>query len=485
MPLQDTNIIPFDFEHYADNLIQYLKINLPNDYRDFLESNAARVLVDAISYEMALLAFMVNANLRQMFLPTATTRRAMFLLGKLVNYDLRGPLPSTATLRFFLDDPHTEDITIPQGTQAQSPGLVPIVFETTNDATILAGETEIEVGAQQGITITEIIGTTAINPIPNQTFRSTRPPLLDTISLTITNIEWTKVDNIFDLTEDERGFTAKPDEDSLAIIAFGNGIFGAIPPPGEDVVITYRIGGGSGTNVGSNSVIEINTTVLDAIGQVVTVNVTNEEPTFGGLDEESIEEARVNIPRAVRSMDRFVSREDFQAVPRLFSDPSLGTVFKSTATVKYIWAEHIITIFALGEPEDGFLEPPTIPGQALLDAVREFVEERTLPTVAISVEPARLRPLDLVADIFYLPNFREETVRTNINSALELIFDFSIREIGDGMRLSDICAALDNAIGVDYVNVKFPTTNLSVLEDEFIVAGTITLNFIRMPRRIP
>lgn len=480
MARQDTNIIPFDFDTHAESLIRYLKVNLPNDFQDFLESNATRVLVDAISYEMSLLAFMVNANLKQMFLPTATTRRAMFLLGKLVNYDLRGPVPSSSTLTFFLDTSHTQDILIPEGTQAAVPGANPIIFETENDATLVAGETAIEVAARQGITVEEVLGTTT--DLPNQQFRSAKPPLVGTIILTIGNILWEEVDNIFDLEENERGYTAKPDENGLAIITFGNGTFGAIPPANQLIELEYRVGGGANTNIGSDDVTEIITSLLDVTGAIVEVNVTNNEPAAGGLEGESIEEARVNIPRFVRSMDRFVSREDFQTVPSQFVSESAGTIFKSTAVVKYTWAEHIITIFVLGEPPDGRLQAPTLPTQALRDAVREFIEERTLPTVAISVENARLVPVDITATVYYLKNFREDAVRDDVIESLDsFVFNNDLREIGDGLRVSDIYAAIDNTLGVDYVNLHSPSANKSVLGDEYITPGTITLTLIRIP----
>lgn len=484
MARQSTDLIPYDMEHYAESLIRYLKINLPNEYQDFLESQASRVLIDAIAYEMGLLAFLVNANLKQMFLPTATTRRAMFLLGKLVNYDLRGPVPSSVVLTFSINTPIAYDILIPAGTQAQSPGETPIQFETTYDAVLEAGETSVTVAAQQGITVTEIIGTTSETSATNQQFKSTRPPLLDTLSLVINNITWQKVDNIFDLSEGELGYTAKPDEESLAIITFGNGIFGAIPPPNEDIVITYKVGGGAGSNVGSNAITQLFTSLLDTNGQVRTVNVTNEEAAFGGLDEESVEEARINIPRSVRSMDRFVSREDFQKVPEVFSDPSVGSIFKSNASVKYIWAEHIITIFVLGDPPSGRFALPTIPSQPLLDALREYIEIRTLPTVAISVEAARLKVQDIIGTVYFLPEFRVETVTENVLEALDSIaFDNSIREIGDGLRLSDLYAAIDNAIGVDYVNLTSPKANVFADDDEFIVPGDINLQYVRIPKQ--
>jgi len=406
MARQSVDLIPFDFEHYVESLARYLRVNLPNDYQDFLESNAARVLIDAIAYEMGLLAYMVNANLKQMFLPTATTRRAMYLLGKLVNYDLQGSIPSQATLTFYLDEVHGADIPIPKGTQVQAPNTTPVIFETVADAVLQAGNLSVDVLAKQGVTVEEIIGTTASQAVANQTFLSTRPPLLDTISLLISDIEWRLVDNIFDLDEGELGYTAKPNEDGLAIITFGNGLFGAIPPSNEDITLVYRVGGGTTTNVGTGAITEVVHNLLDANAQIVSVSVTNTAAAAGGRDRESIDEARVNIPRHVRSMDRFVSQEDFQKVPELFKDPNIGEVFKSNAVVKYTWAEHIITIYVLGEPLEGRFQPPTIPTQAVLDAVREYIEERTLPTIAISVEPAVLYPVKVTGQVFYLSNYR-------------------------------------------------------------------------------
>ena len=485
MARQSVDLIPFDFENHAKTLIEYLRVNLPNEYQDFLESNASRVLIDAISYEISLLAFMVNANLKQMFLPTASTRKSMFLLGKLVNYDLAGKVPSDAVLTFSVDTAAHLDIIIPEGTQVQAPGSNPVIFETSTSTTLQAGILSVTVSAKQGVTVTETIGTTSSFSSPNQVFVSTRPPLVETLSLTINSISWRRVESIFDLAPGELGFTAKPDENGLAIISFGNGVFGAIPPPSEDIDVTYRVGGGTNTNVVSESVTEFLTssTFFDAGGDPFTLRVTNVSASTGGLDEETIEEARVNIPRAVRSMDRFVSREDFQKIPQLFEDPAVGTIFKSSATVRYLWAVHVVTIFCLGHAGAGRFQPPTVPSQGLLDALRLFIEERTLPTIAISTEPARLFPVNIIGRVFYLPTYREDTVRENVLNALDsLVFSNSLREIGDGLRLSDVYAAIDNSTGVDYCNLTSPSGNVNVLGDEFVVSGTIDLLFLRVSR---
>ena len=453
MARQDINIIPFDYEHFAEAMISYLKVTAPDDYLDFLESNASRVLIDAISFGMGLLGFMVNVNLQQMFIPTATTRRSMYLLGKLVDYDLRGPVTSQVGLRFSIDRPHDSDILIPKGTQVQTVGSSSQVFETSEGARITTGETSIDVSARHGVTRREIVGTTSINNEASQKFKTTRSPILDSVSLTIDGIVWSKVSNLFELSETDRGYTVRSDKDGLAEIRFGDGIFGIIPPAGRNIEVTYLTGGGAVSNVVKNTITEILSTLVDNDGEIVDVSVTNPDSASGGQNEETIEEARNNIPRSVRSMDRFVSGEDFKSVPSLFDVIGAERIFKSNAKSKYTWSTHHITIFVLGFPSSKSPNVPVTVDAATRNRIREFIDKRSLPTVEISVENATLKYVDITANVYYLSNYREDTVKENLNKSIDDLFNAKLREIGDGLRLSDVSAALDNTTGVNYVDI--------------------------------
>ena len=480
----DVSLLPTTMEYFVDGMIEYLRINLPDDYQDFLESNRLRVVLDSIGYEMGLLSYYMNANLRQMFLPTASTREAMFLLGKLVNYTLRGASPSSTTVTFSISSVLALDVIIPALTQVQASGNPPIIFEVQEDTLILAGDTSVDSIVIQGTTIVdETVGTTSVQSLPGQTFTSTQPPLLTTISLSINNIVWTQVDNLFDATSTDRAYTAKPNETGLAVFTFGNGIFGAIPPSNSPVLVTYRVGGGTGTNSPSNTITELLSTLFDEDNNPINVSVTNATAATGGTNQETIEEARINIPRSVRSMDRFVSREDFQSIPNI---PNLisganGTVFKSTADVSYTWAIHLITIYILDSPPTGSLTPPA-PTQALLDEVQAAVEQKTLETISISVLPATLLPIDITGTVYYLQNYRQDIVTANVTNALSDLFDPTLRNIGDGARLSDIYAAIDSALGVDYLDLSMPSSNVNAGGHEFVVLGDVDLTYTRNRR---
>ena len=473
--------LPVERETYISHMVEFLKVALPNDYQDFLESNRFRVLLDAIGGEQALLALYMNANLLQMFLPTATTRQAMYLLGQLVNYTMSSAQPSSTLVTFSIRAPHAFDIPIPALTQVQAPGNPPIIFETQDEAVIEAGQTSVIVEVLQGETLTEVIGTTSVSSTPNQQFTTTLTPIFDSNSIVIQSLEWTRFNHLFDMTASDKGFIVRPDKDAFAIFTFGDGVFGTIPPVGQAVVATYRVGGGQDTNVPRNTITQIIGSIVDTSSNIVPVFVTNPSGAVGGEDRESVDQARFNIPRFVRSMDRFVSEEDFKSIPSVVHTEN-GTIFKSSASVKYNWAIHIITVFLLAAPEEGS-EVPLLPSQALIDYTKQFVEDRTLPTIRINIEPGILVPVNITGTIFYLPNYRLDIVQGYVNAALEVLFDPVVREMGDGFRLSDMYAILDDATGVDYVDIAAPVDNIAVESNEFIIRGDVNFTFVRQTIR--
>lgn len=474
MAQEDIQLVPYDYEHYVQSLINYLQTNLPDSYQDFLESSASRTLIDGIGFELGLLAYMVNVHAKEWFLPTAMTRKAVWLLGKLVNYDLSTAIPSGVTLKLSIDEAHTYDITIPSGTQVQVPGTTPIKFETTENGTITAGQLEVEVGASQGVTITEAIGTTT--SAKSQQFNSTYSVLISTLEVWVGDVQWEEFDNLYDMGTTDRGYVTEANYEGYVTIEFGDGNFGSIPQADQSVSLKYRIGGGANTNVGTNMITEILTTLVDSVGAAVTVNVTNELAATGGADEETVEQAKINIPRSVRSLDRMVSAEDFKSLPETFSSDLYGTVYKSNAEATYTWAEHLITVYILAPDAEGL---PTAPSASLIIAVKDWIQEKTLPTINIVVQSATLQTQSIVATVYYSSSYRKNIVEYNVLLAIDNLFEYSTRDLGEGMKLSEVYHALMTAEGVEWVDLTTPSADIVVGENTFLtkdptITSTIT-----------
>lgn len=469
---QSVQLVPYDFERYVDNLISYLQHELPDTYQDFLEDNAARVLVDAVGWELSLLAYMINVNFKQWFLSTTSIRKAMFLLGKLVDYELGSPSASTVTLLFELEAAHTADITLARGHRVQTSDGV--IFELTSAITMYAGDTEEEASATQGYTVIEIIGVS--DGAKNQTYTSTQSGLKDSLVVTIDGVQWTNFENSLALTSSDKGYTSAYDEEYKLIITFGNGDFGMVPPTGAQIQMSYRHGGGLEGNVGTDAITELVDEASDAAGVIVTdLSVTNESPASGGADQETLDAARLNIPLSVRSMERLVSGEDFNSISSFFSSDTYGNVYKSAAVVdKYTWSEHIITIYILATDANGL---PSAPGSGLISAVQDWVEDHKLPSVTASVEAGTLVSLNITAVVHYTRNQRSNIVQANVNLALQDMFDYDDRSIGEGVTLAEIYQTIMSADGVEWVDITVPAANVTVDSDEFLVEGTVTITY--------
>jgi predicted phage baseplate assembly protein len=82
---------------------------------------------------------------------------------------------------------------------------------------------------------------------------------------------------------------------------------GAIPRDGSEIVVTgYRHGGGAYGNVGAGTLTSMRTTVP------FVDRVTNLSPAAGGVDAESVENAKLRGPMTLRTGERAVTAKDYE-----------------------------------------------------------------------------------------------------------------------------------------------------------------------------
>ncbi|MET0340075.1 MAG: putative baseplate assembly protein [Polyangiales bacterium] len=99
-------------------------------------SDFSIALMDAAAVVCDVLTFYQERIANEGFLRTATERRSLVELGKLVGYSLKAGLSASTYLAYTIDDNTKEDVLIPAGAKAQTipgPGELPQVFETGED----------------------------------------------------------------------------------------------------------------------------------------------------------------------------------------------------------------------------------------------------------------------------------------------------------------------------------------------------------------
>lgn len=155
---------------------------------------------------------------------------------------------------------------------------------------------------------------------PAQAFRVTFPPVLprrhsETVRVTDAagSVEWTEVENFSRSGPTDNHFVW---ESATGEVRFGPHIrypdgsarqHGRIPRDGSEIAVTgYRYGGGAGGNVGARTLTALRSSVPYISGCI------NLRAATGGVDAETVAEAKVRGPLTLRTGQRAVTAGDFE-----------------------------------------------------------------------------------------------------------------------------------------------------------------------------
>ncbi|MFT2016852.1 putative baseplate assembly protein [Streptomyces sp. 796.1] len=179
------------------------------------------------------------------------------------------------------------------------------------------------VEASHAETVTEeVIG--VCDGVPGQSFQVARPPVVPSAEPFVVEVaegagwvEWTRVDDFAHSTAYDRHLTLDPNSGR---VDFGPGVresdgtlrlFGAVPPKDSTVrVRRYRTGGGRRGNVARHALRILRSSMP------YVARVDNRRPALGGVDGESVEEARVRGPLTLATLHRAVVPHDYEQLAR-------------------------------------------------------------------------------------------------------------------------------------------------------------------------
>ena len=153
---------------------------------------------------------------------------------------------------------------------------------------------------------------------PNQIFQLAFTPVLNgTLQLEVDEGQefqpWTQVADFFASTDEDSHFALNR---TTGEVRFGDGKHGRIPvgnvdnPDGNIVARVYRYGGGKKGNAAAGTL----TNLLGGTPGVDANKITNLRPATGGRDEETLDEAKLRAPQALKNKCRAVTAEDFEAL---------------------------------------------------------------------------------------------------------------------------------------------------------------------------
>ena len=275
-------------------------------------------------------------------------------------------------------------------------------------------------------------------------------------------VSWSEVPSFRDSGANDRHFTL---DGVSGTVAFGPMIrsrtgaerpYGATPPKGAAVrMIRYRKGGGIEGTVGANTLSVLKSSIP------YIASVTNREGARGGLDPETLDEAKFRAPLALRSQDRAVTVEDYEFLAREASrrvararciqvrnDGGGSAVPPGTVElliVPVLPPDHPRTLQTLQPPPD------------LLEEVRRYLDDRRLLATQLAVDGPAFVGVSVETSVVAQRHVSAEQVRAAVLRRIgEFLDPLHGGPDGDGwpfgrdLYLAEMQSVVQSVEGVEY-----------------------------------
>lgn len=326
--------------------------------------------------------------------------------------------------------------------------------------------------------------------------------LEDTIVIEINSELYEKVDTLVFSESIDKHYEVVYTTDNVAIIRFGNNIYGEIPPA-FDINATFSVGGGSDSNVNV-----INSINIYAGADQNIVGTSNPSKLSGGDNIEDIETGKRLGPLLLKTRDRFITSEDGESLAEEFG--GISQVVVNGNEFGILSAEVVII------PDGG----GTTSSQFKSDLQEYLIDRTVLESIDVRVVDGTYLTQNVISNVKVLSGYSLSDILTYIELGYKLLFsetgleiyrDFisngissttelinnifstsysasdynqiqrlvenlSPRIIGIGVQESDIIGYIDIFVnGVDYLTISSPSFPISINKNEITTIGTISI----------
>ncbi|MFF4172573.1 putative baseplate assembly protein [Streptomyces sp. NPDC001744] len=274
--------------------------------------------------------------------------------------------------------------------------------------------------------------------------------------------EWTAVHDFASSRPGDRHFTL---DATTGEIAFGPSVrqpdgtmrqFGAVPPKGAAIrAARYGTGGGRAGNVARSTISVLRSSIP------YIARVENREAARGGVDGETVEEAKTRAPVTLRAQERAVTARDYEELARRAA-PEAARIACLAADAAEA-GENAVRVLVVPQavPDRGgrLRFEQLVPGEELLSRVTGFLDERRPLGTRLAVGPPFYQGVTVVATLHAFRAAEVERVRAEALDVLYAYLDpLTGGAHGEGwpfgrpLRAGEVFAALQRVPGVELVD---------------------------------
>ncbi len=302
-----------DFDSARRRLFALIQSVFPT-WTDVSVANFGNILLEMFAWCMDVLGFYQDNQAIESRITTATQRRSLIALAKLVNYEQATALASQGFVTFTANPvPPSGDPVVLGGAHNPFPIVVKtadgaVKYELQQTVTLTSAAPAAAGLIENSQSFTEVF--TAQGYLGEEITLSRSPYLGGSAAVVAGNGGYLEVASFLNSAPSDRHFTVQVDNNDIATLRFGNQVSGALPT--GTIVATYKTGGGAAGNVEAGAINQLTGAFTTESGSLVNLTVSNAAPTEGGAERESEAQIREKAPLSLRVLTRAVAREDFE-----------------------------------------------------------------------------------------------------------------------------------------------------------------------------
>jgi len=449
-----------------DSILKSMREQVPNklpEWTDFeSESDFGNVLLQLFAHMGDILSYYQDRIANESFLGTARERRSIINHLQLIGYRLSTAAPAAVKLTLNIPADCNDIVTLYKGNAFAAPATkerAAVRYEYTGenetiDCSSLSIDSEsgfktFQFLAEEGRFIQdEVIGVS--DGTPNQRFslgyaglilrsfsssEGERSDIQIDIDLDGVVKTWRLQSTLAFSMEDREEYSIDIDENDFATITFGDGAFGKIPPANAEIRASYRIGGGGHGNLPKKSI----DTIIDAPDlALIGAKVAHKEAATGGSDRESIEHATAHAPNVFRSLNRAVTKADYEALA--VKCQGVGKV----RAEKTNW--NTVTLY-IAPQGGGYMS------DILKSDLRDYFADKRSISTTVEFDDVKYVPIYVTANVTLQGYYSQTEKKREIEAAVAELLAFDQIDFGDPVYLSKFYEKIEQVEGVEFATV--------------------------------
>lgn len=447
--MANLRITELDFDGIKENIKDFLQDQAEFQDYDF-EGSGLSVLLDILSYNTHMNAYLANQLVNEMFLDSAVKRSSAVSIAKHLGYTPRSAVGASAVLNLTVNNPtgtpatltlerYTPFNTTINGTSFTFLNPEAITIEPTNGVYTFPNVRVKEGQIYNYSHSVNFPGPDEKYEIPNDNVDvSSLRVRVQTSSIDTSEETYTNATEVFDIDGDSKIFYVEENSQGRYQIFFGDGILGKKLSAGNIVRIEYLISSGTAANV--SRTIQQSFSVAAPIGGSTDISISVVSNSTGGGDKENISSLKFNAPRYYSSKNRAVTKHDYDVLIKSnYPDVKSIFVWGGEENVPPVYGKVFISL----KPFDGF----EIDDSVKLRIRNEILNTRkVLTTITEFVDPDYLY-VKMDVSINYdkkQTTLTSSQISTLANDAIRSYFFNELEQFNKNFYHSDLVEILNN-----------------------------------------